>query len=53
MGRRLTIDQDGRLVAAVDLLIPRPDLAAGSATLVRAGDPIPLELQHLPRKERP
>jgi hypothetical protein len=46
-------DDDGRLVALVDLLIERADLGPGAATLVAAGDPIPQELLELPRRARP
>jgi hypothetical protein len=46
-------DDGGRLVAVVDLLIERADLGPEHATLVSAGDPIPQELQELPRRARP
>jgi hypothetical protein len=46
-------DDDGRLVAVVDLLIERVELGPGAATLVSAGDPVPQELLELPRRARP
>jgi hypothetical protein len=49
----LVRDDDGHLVAVVDLLIDRPDLGPAAATLVAAGDPIPAELADLPRRKRP
>jgi hypothetical protein len=44
---------DGRLVAALDLLVARPDLGPNASTLVAAGDVIPAELADLPRSRRP
>jgi hypothetical protein len=45
-------DDDGRLVAVVDLLIARPDLGPGAATLVAAGDLIPAGLADHDRSAR-
>jgi hypothetical protein len=39
-------------LAAEDLLIERPDLGPGAATLVAKGDPIPPALAGLPRRPR-
>jgi hypothetical protein len=36
----------------VDTLIERPDLGEGATTLVAAGDPVPANLAHLPRRVR-
>jgi hypothetical protein len=44
--------KDETETAAEDLLIERPDLGPGCATLVSAGDPIPPALAHLPRRSR-
>jgi hypothetical protein len=49
----VTVSEGGRLVANVDLLIDRPDLGVGRATLISAGDPIPPELADLKRRKRP
>jgi hypothetical protein len=38
--------------AKADLLIDRPDLGPGAATLVAAGDEIPPELADRPRRDR-
>jgi hypothetical protein len=46
------LDQGGRLIAAVDLVITRPDLP-GIRYCVRAGHVIPAELADLPRRRRP
>lgn len=43
---------DDREVTEVDTLIERTDLGNDSHTLVAAGDPIPAELAHLPRRPR-
>lgn len=43
---------DDRELAEVDTLIERTDLDTDSHTLVAAGDPIPAELAHLPRRPR-
>jgi hypothetical protein len=39
-------------LATEDLLIERPDLGPGAATLVAKGDPIPPALAGLPRRPR-
>jgi hypothetical protein len=39
-------------VAKEDLLISRPDLGPGAATLIVKGDPIPPALAELPRRPR-
>jgi hypothetical protein len=39
-------------VAAEDLLIERPDLGPGCATLIVAGDPVPVALADWPRRPR-
>jgi hypothetical protein len=38
--------------AEQDLLIERPDLGPGAATLIVKGEPIPPELAELPRRGR-
>jgi hypothetical protein len=38
--------------AEQDLLIERPDLGPGAATLIIKGEPIPPELADLPRRSR-
>jgi hypothetical protein len=43
-------EEDGRLVAAVALVIEREDLGPGAGTLIAAGDPIPAGLAELPRR---
>jgi len=45
-------DGDGDLVAVVDLLIDRPDLGPGAATLVAAGDQVPPALADHERRPR-
>jgi hypothetical protein len=46
-------DEDGRLVAVVDLVIERPNLGPGKLTPIRAGCQIPAEFAHLPRRRKP
>jgi hypothetical protein len=47
----LVVDMvDGRLVAAVDLVVERADLGPSSGTFIAGGDPVPPELADLPRR---
>lgn len=44
------VDPAAGVVAEWDILIDRPDLGPGAATLIREGDPIPPHLADRPRR---